>query len=147
MNGYLKVMTGKEYKSSEYEFHYGKDGQVFHQADRDGAVQDYFRLESTERIHKEYIKEAVKRAWKGMDASWLTDDRAMMDGSDSTTAQPHLMELLAEMNAQTEDIEFKSSSLEEYTGVMKEKLNSDELNEIHGEMRDGPTTSLPEMRS
>ena len=142
MNGYLKVMTGKEYKSSEYEFHYGKDGQVFHQADRDGAVQDYFRLESTERVHKEHIKEAVKRAWKGMDASRLTDDRAMMDGSDSTTAQPKLMELLEEMNAQTEDIEFRSSSLEEYVGVMKEKLNMDELNEIHGEMRDGPTTSL-----
>lgn len=142
MNGYLKVMTGKVYKSSDYEFQYGQDGQVFHQADSEGAVQDYFRLESTERIHKEYIKEAIEKVWKGMDATRLPDDRAMMDGSDSTTAQPHLLELLAEMNEQSEDIEFKSSSLEEYVDVLKKKLNFDELNEIHGEMRDGPTTSL-----
>lgn len=142
MNGYLKVMTGKEYKSQEYEFHYGEDGQVFHQADKGNAVQDYFRLESTERIHKEYVKEAIEKVWKGMDASRLSDDRAMMDGCDSTTAQPKLLELLAEMNAQSEDIEFKSSSMEEYGAVLKEKLNLDELNEIHGEMRDGPTTSL-----
>lgn len=142
MNGYLKIMTGKEYKSDEYEFHYGQDGQVFHQADKAQAVQDYFRLESTEKIHKEHIKEAVQRAWKGMDASRLPNDRVMMDGSDSTTAQPHLMELLKEMNEQTKEIEFKSSSMEEYVGILKEKLNLDELNEIHGEMRDGPTTSL-----
>ena len=77
-----------------------------------------------------------------MDATRLPDDRAMMDGSDSTTAQPHLLDLLAEMNEQSENIEFKSSSLEEYVDVLKKKLNFDELNEIHGEMRDGPTTSL-----
>lgn len=142
MNGYLRSMTGKEYKSEEYEFHYGQDGQVFHQADRGNSVQDYFRLENTERIHREHIKEAIAKVWKGMDASRLSDDRAMMDGSDSTTAQPKLLELLAEMNAQSDEIEFKSSSMEEYEAVLQEKLNLDELNEIHGEMRDGPTTSL-----
>lgn len=142
MNGYLKVMTGKVYKSSDYEFQYGRDGQVFHQADRGGAVQDYFRLESTEKVHKEYIKEAIEKVWKGMDATRIPDHRAMMDGSDSTTSQPRLLELLEEMNRQSKDIEFRSSSMEEYVDVLKEKLNFDELNEIHGEMRDGPTTSL-----
>lgn len=142
MNAYLKVMTGKEYKSEEYEYHYGRDGQVFHQAGREQAVQDYFRLEKTEKIHSEYIKEAAARAWNGMKDTLLPEQRIMMDGSDSTTAQSHLMELLEEMNAQLEGIEFRSSSLEEYVDILKKNLSPDKLREIRGEMRDGPTTSL-----
>lgn len=142
MNAYLKVMTGKEYKSEEYEYHYGQDGQVFHQAGREQAVQDYFRLEKTEEIHREYIKEAAARAWNGMKDTLLPKQRIMMDGSDSTTAQSHLMELLEEMNTQTDGIEFRSSSLEEYVEILKKNLSPDQLREIRGEMRDGPTTSL-----
>lgn len=142
MNAYLKVMTGKEYKTGEYEYHYGQDGQVFHQADKEQAVQDYFRLENTERIHEEFLKEAAYKAWDGMKDTRLTEDRIMMDGSDSTTAQPKLLEMLEKMNTQTEEIKFKSSSLEEYVGILKANLDLEELNEIKGEMRDGPTTSL-----
>ena len=142
MNAYLEVMTGKAYKTEEYEYEYGKDGQIYHQADGSQYIQDYFRLEATECIHKEKIKDAAKKAWEGMKDSWLEDDRAMMDGTDSTTGQPQLMALLAEMNQQSEDVEFMSSSIEEYVSVLKEKLPMDQLLEIHGEMRDGPTTSL-----
>ncbi len=152
-------------------------------------VQDYFRMENTEYIHGEKVRESVQKAWDGMNASWLEDDRAMMDGTDSTTAQPMLMELLSEINRQCETIDFKSSSIEEYVQwleddrammdgtdsttaqpmlmellseinrqcetidfksssieeyvqILKEKLPMDQLLEIHGEMRDGPTTSL-----
>lgn len=142
MNAYLQIMTGKAYKTEEYEYHYGQDGQFFHQADRDGHIQDYFRLENPAYIHKEMVKAAVKKAWDGMRDSLLPDDRAMMDGTDSTTAQPELTALLDEINSQCEEIHFKSSSLEEYVQVMKEKLPIDELDVIRGEMRDGPTTSL-----
>lgn len=142
MNAYLQIMTGKAYKTEEYEYHYGQDGQVYHQADGKQHIQDYFRIENTEYIHKDEVKAATEKAWNGMQASWLEDDRAMMDGTDSTTAQPLLMELLKEINVQNEEIEFKSSSMEEYVQVLKEKLPMDKLLEIHGEMRDGPTTSL-----
>lgn len=142
MNGYLEIMTGKAYKTEEYEYHYGKDMQVFHQADAKQHIQDYFGLENTESIHKEKVQAAIAKAWAGMDASWLGDDRAMMDGTDSTTAQPKLTELIREMNSQSGDIQFKSSSIEEYVQVLKEKLPMDKLLEINGEMRDGPTTSL-----
>ena len=142
MNAYLKIMTGKEYKSEEYEYQYGRDGQIYHQADREQYIQDYFLLENTEEIHSEYIKEAIEKAWNGMRDTLLPNHRIMMDGTDSTTPQPKLLELLKEMNEQTENIEFRSSSLEEYVSILKDKLNVDELIEIHGEMRDGPTTSL-----
>ncbi|WP_312369376.1 glycoside hydrolase family 38 C-terminal domain-containing protein [Lachnoclostridium sp.] len=141
MNAYLKIMTGKEYKSEEYEYQYGKDGQIYHQGDKE-HIQDYFLLEETGKIHKEYIEEAVKKAWHGMKDTLLPDHRIMMDGTDSTTSQPKLMELLQEINKQIEEIEFRSSSLEEYVSILKDKLNFDDVIEIHGEMRDGPTTSL-----
>lgn len=142
MNAYLEIMTGKAYKTEEYEYHYGQDGQIFHQADAAQHIQDYFRVENTEFVHEDKIKPAIQKAWDGMRDSWLSDDRAMMDGTDSTTAQPKLMELIEEINRQSKDIVFKSSSLEEYVEVLKEKLPMDKLLEIHGEMRDGPTTSL-----
>lgn len=142
MNAYLKVMTGKEYKSDEYEFHYGQDGQVFHQADAKQAVQDYFRLEKTEKIHSEFLKESAEKAWNGMRDTRVPDCRIMMDGSDSTTGQPHLMEMLEQMNSSMNGIEFRSSSMEEYVDILKQSLNIDDLDEIRGEMRDGPTTSL-----
>ncbi len=142
MNAYLAIMTGKAYKTEEYEYQYGKDGQFYHQADGTGHIQDYFRMENTACIHKEEVKAAVEKAWNGMRDSWLADDRAMMDGTDSTTAQPELCALLEEINRQCEDIHFKSSSLEEYVKVLKEKLPMDQLQEIHGELRDGPTTAL-----
>lgn len=142
MNAYLQIMTGKAYKTEEYEYHYGQDGQIYHQADGRQHIQDYFRIENTEFIHKDEVKAAVEKAWNGMNASWLDNDRAMMDGTDSTTAQPLLMELLKEINEQNGEIDFKSSSMEEYVQVLKDKLPMDELMEIHGEMRDGPTTSL-----
>lgn len=142
MNAYLQIMTGKAYKTEEYEYQYGVDGQIYHQADDKQYIQDYFRIENTSYIHKEEVKNAVEKAWHGMRDSWLVDDRAMMDGTDSTTAQPELMALLKEINEQCEEIEFKSSSLEEYVQILKEKLPMDRLLKIHGEMRDGPTTSL-----
>lgn len=142
MNAYLEIMTGKAYKSEQYEYQYGEDGQFYHQADGTGHIQDYFRLENTARIHEEKIKDAVKKAWRGMDDSWLENDRAMMDGTDSTTGQPELCELLREINSQCEEIDFRSSSLEEYAAVLREKLPMEKLLEIRGEMRDGPTTSL-----
>ncbi|MCD8014003.1 MAG: glycosyl hydrolase-related protein [Lachnospiraceae bacterium] len=142
MNAYLEIMTGKAYKTEEYEYRYAADGQFYHQADERNCVQDYFRIQNTEKIHREKIKAAVEKAWNGMRDSWLSDDRAMMDGTDSTTSQPQLMELLAEINAQSEEIEFLSSSITEYVNILKEKLPHDQLRKIHGELRDGPTTSL-----
>jgi len=142
MNVYLEIMSGKAYKSDSYRYIPGVDGQIYHQADEDGSIQDYFKLENTEYIHKEKVKESIKKAWHAMDDTVLPDERPMMDGSDSTTAQPQLVTLLEELNAQSEDIVFLSSSLEEYVERMKDKLPWEDLPIIKGEMRDGPTTSL-----
>lgn len=142
MNGYIHIMNGKPYKSDDYNFNMGHDGQVYHQSDCDSYTNDFFKIENTEKVHPEFIREAVTKAWNGMNDSRLSDNRAMMDGTDSTTGQPQLMELLKAINAEFDEINFKSSSLEEYVDLLKSKLKLDDMNEIIGEMRDGPTTSL-----
>ena len=142
MNAYLHIMNGMDYHSDDYRFHMGEDGQVYHCAGREDYTEDYFKLEHREKIHPECVRRAAEKAWEAMRATLLPDDRVLMDGTDSTTAQPQLMELIQELNRQFEDIDFQSASLEEYVAVLKEKLSLDELPEISGELRDGPTTSL-----
>lgn len=142
MNAYLHIMNGMDYHSDDYRFHMGEDGQVYHCAGREDYTEDYFKLEHPEKIHPECVRRAAEKAWEAMRATLLPDDRVLMDGTDSTTAQPQLMELIQELNRQFEDIDFQSASLEEYVAVLKEKLSLDELPEISGELRDGPTTSL-----
>ena len=82
MNAYLKIMTGKDYKSDDYAYQHGVDGQVYHQADETGSGEDYFRLEETEQIHKEFVVDAAQKAWDGMQDSILKEDRDMLDGTD-----------------------------------------------------------------
>ncbi|MEG0711945.1 MAG: glycoside hydrolase family 38 C-terminal domain-containing protein [Niameybacter sp.] len=142
MNAYIPVMNGIPYKSDDYQFDWGKGGLVYHQADGKGHIQDYFKLENTEKLHTELVKECVMKAWHAMDESLLPEDRILMNGSDSTTSQPAMMNIIEEANRQIIDIEFKSSSIEEYVNLLKSKLVLEELPVVQGELRDGPTTSL-----
>lgn len=145
MNAYLQIMNGMDYKGGDYRYRIHKQGMVFHQANPEGFHNDYFSLESSERLHKDLIVEAVLKAWSMTDSSVLADDRILMDGSDSTTAQPHLVQLIAEANRlleeQNVDIRLKMSDLTEYIDILK-KIPWDSLRTVEGELRDGPTTSL-----
>ena len=145
MNAYLQIMNGMDYKGKDYVYRHGKQGMVFHRADEDGKHNDYFTLECSEQIHKELLVEAVLRAWSFTNSSLLTEDRAMMDGSDSTTAQPQLTRLIALANEELEkknvDIRLKMSDISEYIDLLKQ-IPREKLRTVEGELRDGPTTSL-----
>lgn len=145
MNAYLQIMNGMDYKGTDYRYRIAEQGMVFHQAGAQGCHNDYFTLESSEQIHKDLIVEAVLKAWSMTDSSLLTEDRVLMDGSDSTTAQPHLVELIRianeKLEAQGIDIRLKMSDLTEYIDIIKQ-IPRDALRTVEGELRDGPTTSL-----
>lgn len=145
MNAYLQIMNGMDYKGGDYRYRVEQQGMVFHQANPDGHHNDYFTLESSEQIHKHLLAEAVLKAWSMTDSSLLTEDRVMMDGSDSTTAQPQLLELIRLANQELEkagiDIRLKMSDLTEYIDIIK-KIPRESLRTVEGELRDGPTTSL-----
>jgi len=139
MNAYLKIMTGLDYNSDDYEFDWGKHGFVYHRADKNGYWNDFHKLNNDEKIHNEYIKEAVDVAINAMAQSADQEVLALFDGSDSTTAQPKITELIKKMNDLYDDIEFKHTSLEEYASLAKERLSTKDLKTVIGELRDGPT--------
>ena len=139
MNAYLKITTGLDYNSDEYEFTWGKHGFVYHRADKNGYWNDFIKLNRDDVIRDEFIKPAVDVAVDAMKDSVSSDMLALFDGSDSTTAQPRITELIHKMNDVYDDIRFEHVSLEEFTKLAKEHYASKDLVTVKGELRDGPT--------
>ena len=139
MNAYLKIMTGLDYNTNEYEFSWGHHGFVYHRADKNGYWNDFIKLNNDEKIHKEYIKSGVDLAITAMKDSVDSELIPLFDGSDSTTAQPKITELIKEMNELYDDVNFEHTSLEEYARLAKKVYLQKELKTVIGELRDGPT--------
>lgn len=138
MNAFLAITTDKDYNSDEYYMKIGRDGQIYHEADEKGFWEDYFVVADPGCIHDNRLNEAVKLAWHSMDETVTPDMRILMNGSDSSTAQPQLVEIIKKAQSMFPDIELKLSTLEEYVEEFKKIVNDAELRVIKGELRDGP---------
>jgi len=114
MNAFLAITTDKDYNSDEYFMEFGEDGQVYHEADKTGFWEDYFILQDTGMIHENRLKEAISLSWEAMDDTVTKDMRILMNGSDSSTAQPQLVEIIKQSQVLFPDLELKLSTLEEY---------------------------------
>ena len=139
MNAYLKIMTGLDYNADEYEFTWGRHGFVYHRADENGFWNDFHKLNDDEKIHEELIKPSVDVALAAMKDSTSEDFIALFDGSDSTTAQPRITELIGKMNEIYDDVHFSHSTLAAFAEDAKREYGSKELLTVKGELRDGPT--------
>lgn len=145
MNTTLDVLNGMPYKSDDYRYSMERMGRTYHQADEAGHIEDWFRMEDTQEIHAHRIREAVLKSWHAMDETLVPDHRALMDGTDSTSSQRLLPQLIAKMNEEfAGEIAFKHASLPEYVALLKEHLPNaaEPLRVLKGELRDGPSTSL-----
>lgn len=143
MNTYLEAVTGKKYKSKDYVYDMEQMGQVYHQADAAGGYhQDYFRLEDTQTLDSSLVKDAFLTSWHNMDDSLLPNHRLLMSGSDSTTCQTYITDIIQQINTDYPDIEVKHSDLKTYVQHMRDLLDFSTLRTLTGELRDGPSTSL-----
>ncbi len=138
MNAFLAITTDKDYNSDEYYMKLGKDGQVYHEADEKGFWEDYFVIADNGLIHDNRLKDAVRLAWASMDETVTEDMRILMNGSDSSTAQPQLVEIIKRAQELFPEIELKLSTLEEYVDDFKKIVDDAKLKVIKGELRDGP---------
>lgn len=138
MNAFLAITTDKDYNSDEYFMKLGKDGQVYHEADGKGYWEDYFVVQDLGTIHENRLKEAVELAWKSMDETVLPENRILMNGSDSSTAQPQLVQIIRKAQELFPDIELKLSTLQEYVDDFIRLVDESKLRTIKGELRDGP---------
>ncbi|MDD3402568.1 MAG: glycoside hydrolase family 38 C-terminal domain-containing protein [Hespellia sp.] len=143
MNTYMEAMSDRTYQSDEFRYAYGKT-RLYHKADKVGSEQDHFMLNHREEVHEGKLRELAMRSWNAIDATVLKKDRILMDGSDSTCAQTHLLELIHKINdALKEDqIELHHANMEDYAALLKDKLSKEELRVIKGELRDGPAPSV-----
>ncbi len=138
MNAFLAITVGKDYNSDEYYMKLGKDGQLYHEADNGGFWEDYFVINDNGEIHEDRLKEAIRLAWASMDETVTPDMRILMNGSDSSTAQPQLVEIIKKSQELFPDLELKLSTLEEYVDEFKRVVDEKKLITIKGELRDGP---------
>ena len=138
MNAFLAITTDKDYNSNEYFMKLGKGGQIYHEADGNGYWEDYFVIDDTGEIHENRLKDAIRLAWSSMDDTLLPDNRLLMNGSDSSTAQPQLVEIIKKAQELFPDLELKLSTLEEYVDDFKKLVDESKLKTIRGELRDGP---------
>lgn len=138
MNAFLAITTDKDYNSDEYFMKLGKDGQVYHEADSMGFWEDYFVIRDNGFIHDSRIKAAIELAWKSMNDTVMPDMRVLMNGSDSSTAQPQLTEIVRRARELFPDLNLQLSTLEEYVRDFKASVDISKLRTIKGELRDGP---------
>lgn len=141
MNAYIPIMFGMDYLSDDFRFDWTKAGLVYHQADAGHYFQDHFKLEPTGRIHQEKIKSGIEKAWQGTGETTVKEYRLLMNGSDFTTPQPKLTELIQLANRLFEDREFVHTGLEEYAEKLKQTVDYAGLKVVRGELRDGPASS------
>ena len=138
MNAFLELTTGKDYNSDEYYMQLGRDGQVYHEADSKGFWEDYFVIDDNGELHTDKLKKAIETAWCAMDDTVTPDMRMLMNGSDSSTAQPQLVEIIKKAQELFPDLELKLSTLEQYVEDFKKSVDTNKLITIKGELRDGP---------
>ena len=119
MNAFLAITTDKDYNSDEYFMKLGKDGQIYHEADKAGYWEDYFVIRDNGEIHDNRIKTAIELAWNSMNDTVTPDMRVLMNGSDSSTAQPQLTEIVRRARKLFPDLDLRLSTLEEYVSEFK----------------------------
>ncbi len=141
MNSYIPILQGMYYLAEDYKFDWEKAGVVYHQADEQSFFQDHFKLEGTGSIHKELVRDSVQTAWEGTEETTVKAHRLLMNGSDFSTPQPQLTEIIRLANEAFEDKEFVNSTLEEYTDKLKALVEPSKLKVVRGELRDGPASS------
>lgn len=137
-NAYLPILHGHAFDSGDYRLEWGRTGAAFHRADPDGSVQDHFLLETMERIREDRIPAAVEKAFAAMDDTLLPAHRMILNGSDSTTPQPLLSELVRLANRVSGTRQLVQCTLEEAVDVLKREIDREALPVVRGELRDGP---------
>jgi mannosylglycerate hydrolase len=129
------------YTSPDYCHSWGKRGTTFHPCNSDNYHNDHFKIKGRTYIHPAHIESAIKKAWAGTDETLYKDVRLLMNGSDFSTPQPLLTDLIKQANELFSDKEFKHGTIEEYANILRGNLDKSKLAVVKGEMRDGPSSS------
>ncbi len=137
-NAYLFAKYGVNCTSSEFKYVPELSGAAMHDARPEHADDDFFMIRPSRGHSAERIHEGALVAWKATDESVSETVRLLLNGTDFSTAHPHLTAMIRDMNELSEDTRFIHTRLEEYARKMHETIDRDALRVIEGELRDGP---------
>lgn len=139
VNAYIPVMNNGISLSScdEYRLTPENAGTLYHRADAEGLCKDYYKLANTAEIREDYIDKAAETAWGNTEETTVKSDRLFLAGCDFSGPLPKITEIINKMNERDADRKFISATLEQYTEVLKEKVDYSSLKVVKGELRDG----------
>lgn len=138
VNAYIPIMNGISLASHDsYRLTPENAGTLYHRADAEGLYKDYYKLSNTAEIHEEYIGAAAETVWKNTEETTVKSDRLFLAGCDFSGPLPGINEIINKMNERYADRKFISATLEQYTEVLKEKVDYSSLKVVKGELRDG----------
>ncbi|MEM9446239.1 MAG: glycoside hydrolase family 38 C-terminal domain-containing protein [Verrucomicrobiota bacterium] len=139
---HFPVRLGKSFYDEEYKWDWGKTGVVYHRANEDKALEDYFRIDHEQGYHKDALKDGMMETWENMNETLVPDFRLLMYGCDFTTPNPALPQMIKDANEAIDEIDFSVASLEEYAKGVKERIDLEKVPLVTGELRDGPASAV-----
>lgn len=134
---HIPLLYGVQYESAAYRLNWEKAGRLIHWASGTLAGQDYFRQDRESGYHPEQLVPAFTEAWENMGETACSDTRLIMYGSDFTTPNHHVTQVVNDANHAFQDLEFKMVCPDEYAEVLNEALDKSQLKTLTGELRDG----------
>jgi mannosylglycerate hydrolase len=136
---HIPLLYGVQYESEAYRLNWEKAGRLIHWATSGMSGQDYFRQDREAGYHPEQLVPAFTEAWENMGETVCPDTRLIMYGSDFTTPNHHVTQVVKDANHAFQDLEFKMVHPDEYADVLNETLDKSQLKTLTGELRDGPS--------
>lgn len=140
----IPVVFGKENIGDNWSFDWDSRGVVYHNADAANYWQDYHRVYRNEQdcFDPARVKAAVENVLKTVEGTALPEHTVFFDGGDFTFAQPMLCDIIEQANTLFEDIEFVHCGLDEYVNMLKVHVDTERLDTVKGEWRDGPEPAV-----
>ena len=137
-NSYIQLKHDVAYEGEEFRYIPGKNKGAMHNTDPDKQNNDYFcYAQPSDGFHEKHIEETVTKAWKAYEDTHVQEKRLILDGSDFSSCQPDLPNIIEKANEKVEDIDFRHTSLEEYVNDVIQDLKNKDLPVVQGELRDG----------
>ncbi len=136
-NAYIQIKNGMDYFSPGFRYQWGESKPAIHNSAPEKQNMDFFITESqNETWSPEFVQKGFQKAWDAYSQTHFPNKRLLMDGSDFSSCQPLLPEIINKANEQFQDIEFVHSNFVDYYNAIKEDINWNELPLVKGELRD-----------
>ena len=137
------VIPAKYNVKNDKDFHidWKNSGMSYHKANAGEDNIDHFRFGEDVDFYPETIKENIETCLEGTANTVVPEVRFFPAGCDYSGCIEELDNIIKRANEDFEDYEFVHSTLQDYVKEFCDKVDTDKLRTIKGELRDGPSSA------